>query len=1305
MRKTFIQCCLAVLMAPVLTFMLIGTIALAADGDGGYSLTLDITSKTLEKGDTVELTAAVEENGSSVANPNITWSTDNENAVALSGSGSRIIVTAKEVSSDSTATITASYKYSYLNGSTTETKTIEETCTITVKKASVVTPPTPTLDRIEVSLSDISLSVGQNESHLPTVTAYMSDGTNETSSQLSRNDYSISSASIDSTIASYTNGTLRGVKAGETILSVTVSYSNKTATASCKVTVSEAKVIDITITKPVPDVPGGAVSMSAGETKTCTVAVNPANAKVTWSSSNSQVAVVENGMVKALAPGEATLTASAGDKEATLDILVGGFLLKKDSFEVEENGAIPLDGTDNPDGVLERYGNANLGDLTFWSSDPNVAEVVNGEVRGKSPGTVTINVSSKTSFKTKFTVTVKPDKNSTIPQEGTIPVKRDGTLPFSTLYSDFRAQAGGSLNRIMGLSVDTSKGTLYYKYESEAQNGLGVGDSTYYLNPSYGQRGISDITFVPKTSFNGGPVTINYTAVTDSGQNYACRILITVDPGTGAAAGISLSTDYNTPLRFSGEEFNRVCRDEKGVDLNYVVFDLPPVRQGSLYTNYTSAGNYGRVVTTTDRYTKKELNDVWFVPAPGFPAGHSPETVTVYYTAYGKGSAGSFTGQMKITVRPEDNVAIGGLAYDVSKGGVARFDDGDFGSYCHSVLDDRQTLSFIRFDSLPSESQGVLYYDYRSSTSTGSRASTGTSYYYGTRSPRIDRLVFVPAADFIGTVKIPFTGQTVDGTRFAGNVEVNVRGGTGAGDIYYSCAPGRSVRFDDSHFNRLCRDLTNSSLSYIEFQGLPNSADGTLYYNNSAARTDTRYRNGSTTPRIDDLSFRASSRFSGTVDIPFVGTAVSGETFSGVISVGTSSAGTDSENIRYTTDSKTAVVFDRDDFDDLSRWETDRDISSVRFEVPGSSQGWLYQNYRSSSSQGTRISSTTTISASSLDRVAFVPANGYTGTVYIDFRATAAGGDTFNGVVEIEVGRAPADVTVSYSTRNAAAAKFYGGDFGRRGYTLSSIRFTELPPANAGYLYYQYVSPTHYGRQAGTSSSYRVSGNDLISDLTFVPRAGFTGTVTIPYTGTNSNNSTFEGEVVVNVTPSYSSSYFNDMSGYSEAQRAAVDFLYDHNITRGLTATQYGPESSIRRGDFARMIYQAFELSPTGTSNAFRDVPANAYYAEAVNALYARGIVSGIGDGYYAPDSTLTRQDAICMVQRAMRAIGWNASDGYASNLYGYSDGVNVSSYAQGAMSFAVQRGYLPTTGGRLNPTQALTRVDMAEIIHRVLTY
>ena len=264
------------------------------------------------------------------------------------------------------------------------------------------------------------------------------------------------------------------------------------------------------------------------------------------------------------------------------------------------------------------------------------------------------------------------------------------------------------------------------------------------------------------------------------------------------------------------------------------------------------------------------------------------------------------------------------------------------------------------------------------------------------------------------------------------------------------------------------------------------------------------------------------------------------------------------------------------------------------------------------------------------------------------------------------------------------------------GYTVGSSQ---------GYIYYQYTSPTRYGRQASSGTAYRTSGSNLISDLTFVPRAGYSGTVTIPYTGSNSSGSTFEGELVITVTPSTSSAYFNDMGAYSDAQRAAVDYLRENGITNGISNTQYGPEHSITRADFAVMVYKAFGLTSTGGYVYFNDVPPNAYYAQAVNTLRAMGIVSGIGNGAYGSNYTLTRQDAICMVQRAMRAVGWSANDGLSSYLYGYSDGYDVSNYAQGAMAHAVQMGYLPISNGRLAPKNPLTRVDMAQIIHRVLTY
>ena len=158
-------------------------------------------------------------------------------------------------------------------------------------------------------------------------------------------------------------------------------------------------------------------------------------------------------------------------------------------------------------------------------------------------------------------------------------------------------------------------------------------------------------------------------------------------------------------------------------------------------------------------------------------------------------------------------------------------------------------------------------------------------------------------------------------------------------------------------------------------------------------------------------------------------------------------------------------------------------------------------------------------------------------------------------------------------------------------------------------------------------------------------------------------------------------------------------------LFRSISSTQYGPALPISRGDFAVMIYRAFGLTPSSSSGRFNDVPSNVYYAQAVNTLASMGIVSGVGNNAYLPTAPITRQDAICIVQRAARAIGWSANDGYASVLNSYSDGGSVGGYAKGAMSYAVQRGYLPLSNGQLAPNGALTRVDMAQILHRVLTY
>lgn len=915
---------------------------------------------------------------------------------------------------------------------------------------------------------------------------------------------------------------------------------------------------------------------------------------ISWKSSNDKIVkvnVVVSGdsgryVLMADQPGEATLTVSVpgAEQPASLKVAVKGFSLKADKFELYENGSMELKEAVVP------YGGADANELTCWSDNSTVAAYVNGKIEAYKPGTTTFTVSDpKRGFRASFDVTVKADPNATI-DYGTLHAQTQKFLSFSDLLSSFRRQAGGKLSHITGVNMASSGGDLYYKYNSTTGAGTGVGAENYY-HPyraggiPYGQRSLEDLTFVPKKGY-AGQVTINYTGVSEEGKNYVCQLLVTVDPESGSDAGISLTTPYNTALRLNGDDFNRVCRERLGVKLDHVVFSQPPERQGTLYTNYVGPGNYGKVVSPSTRYSLKQLDDIWFVPAPGFSG-----TVTLYYTAYGTGTnAGSFAGQAVISVGREDGVAIGGLTFDTVRGSAVRFDDERFNSYCREVLQeeswyDRQTLSRVRFDALPDPGEGTLFYDYRASSNTGTRAETGTTYYYGTRNPRIDRLTFVPAANFIGTVKIPFTGWTSDGTSFTGNVEVNVRGGTGHGDILYVCAPGRSVSFRSSDFASVSRDLTGRTISHVIFRDLPGSSDGSLYYNNSRiTTTGARYQNSS----IGRLSFRASNSFSGAVDIPFEGQSTSGETFSGVVTISTSSSGGSGSgaswgNIRYTSSGGAAVVFDRYDFDSMSQWYNREDVSSVRFQAPASTWGDLYRNYRSGSNPGTRITSSANIAQGGLDQVAFVPAGSYTGTVYIDFTAVSDDGSTFSGTVEIAVERGSWNIPTTVPTRfsDVASNAYYADAVSwavSNGITSGTSSTTFSPHQTCtvaqilSFLYRANGSPKVTGSNPFTD--VRTSDYYYEAALWAHQKGMVSGSALRPFAPcTRASTMEFMWKAAGSPAASYDRR-FDDVSANASYARA-VAWATEQKITSGTSKTTFSPNKICTRGQIVTFLYRA----------------------------------------------------------------------------------------------------------------------------------
>jgi uncharacterized protein YjdB len=110
---------------------------------------------------------------------------------------------------------------------------------------------------------------------------------------------------------------IRGVSIGTTNITIVTSNNKR---AVCEVTVSKTvPLVAITVT------PGDSLHLEPGDTKTLVATQGPANATnyhPVWTSSNTEVVTVENGTVKAVASGSATVTVTSGNISKSLYVLV-----------------------------------------------------------------------------------------------------------------------------------------------------------------------------------------------------------------------------------------------------------------------------------------------------------------------------------------------------------------------------------------------------------------------------------------------------------------------------------------------------------------------------------------------------------------------------------------------------------------------------------------------------------------------------------------------------------------------------------------------------------------------------------------------------------------------------------------------------------------------------------------------------------------------------------------------------------------------------------------------------------------------
>ena len=115
--------------------------------------------------------------------------------------------------------------------------------------------------------------------------------------------------------------------------------------------------------------------------------------------------------------------------------------------------------------------------------------------------------------------------------------------------------------------------------------------------------------------------------------------------------------------------------------------------------------------------------------------------------------------------------------------------------------------------------------------------------------------------------------------------------------------------------------------------------------------------------------------------------------------------------------------------------------------------------------------------------------------------------------------------------------------------------------------------------------------------------------------------------------PRYRTCAFTDVDSRDYYYNAVL-WAVEQGITTGLTATTFGPDVTVSRGQVATFLYRAASASKPNTFNPFTDVKTTAYNYDAILWAYDNRITTGTSDTTFSPDASCTRGQIVTFLYR-----------------------------------------------------------------------
>jgi hypothetical protein len=159
---------------------------------------------------------------------------------------------------------------------------------------------------------------------------------------------------------------------------------------------------------------------------------------------------------------------------------------------------------------------------------------------------------------------------------------------------------------------------------------------------------------------------------------------------------------------------------------------------------------------------------------------------------------------------------------------------------------------------------------------------------------------------------------------------------------------------------------------------------------------------------------------------------------------------------------------------------------------------------------------------------------------------------------------------------------------------------------------------------------------------------------------------------------------------------AAIEKWSGYGVLNGNADGTFAPNSDMTRAEAAQVFVNLLKLPEASETATFGDLPEGKWYTDAISACVEEGILNGVGNGNVDPLGTVTREQFFVMY---VRALGLSEQEEIEGD---FADVASVSSWAQGAASTLINKGYVHgVSATSIAPKSDINRASVVSLMNQ----